>query len=148
MGPQGQAGCQNSGPGVRLGHSEVWKPQKAGGCTWEECLRNCDLSHVTQDMAKSQFWPTVSPQWGLGWPKRLKMAGNGSWYALCGVSHGPKRYIGTSFVTEGGFNPVGRDHHVVWYCFESFLAIFGLFLPTFGPRGNGAILSSKVTANH
>ena len=44
------------GPGVSLGDSEAWKPQKVGGCGWNRCPRNSDLSHVAQDTTRSPFW--------------------------------------------------------------------------------------------
>ena len=43
------------GQRVSLGDSEAWKPQKLGGCRWTRCPRNWDLSHVTQDTARSWF---------------------------------------------------------------------------------------------
>ena len=44
------------GPGVSLGDSETWKPQKVGGCGWDRCPRNGVLSHVARDTARSWFW--------------------------------------------------------------------------------------------
>ena len=44
------------GLGVSLGESEAWKPQKVGGCGWNRCPRNSDLSHVAQDTTRSPFW--------------------------------------------------------------------------------------------
>ena len=40
------------GPGVSLGESECWKPQKVGGCGWTRCPRNRILSRA----ARSWFW--------------------------------------------------------------------------------------------
>ena len=66
-GTTGTAGGHNSGPGVRLGHSEVREPQKMGVCIWEHCPRNCNLSHVDQRFESiwasfGIFWPTVGPR--------------------------------------------------------------------------------------
>ena len=44
------------GPGVSLGDSEAWKPQKVGGCEFTRCPQNLVLSHVAQDTACSWFW--------------------------------------------------------------------------------------------
>ena len=43
------------GLGGSLGDSEVWKPQKVGGCGWTRCPGNRILSHVVQDTARAWF---------------------------------------------------------------------------------------------
>ena len=43
------------GLGVSLGDSEVWKPQKVGGCGWNMYPRNRILRHVAQDTARAWF---------------------------------------------------------------------------------------------
>ena len=48
------------GLGVLLGDSEAWKPQKLGGCGWNRCPRNWDLSHVAQDTARSWIWACLT----------------------------------------------------------------------------------------
>ena len=63
------------GLGGSLGDSEVWKPQKVGGCGWTRCPRNSDLSHVAQDTARAWFrgvgahcagfWGFLAPFWAV-----------------------------------------------------------------------------------
>ena len=77
--------------------------------------RDCGLSHIAQDMAKSRFWPTLSPKLGFGVGK---MAQSSLWYAQCGVSHGPKYPI-------MGFGTILSQ-------FGPFLAYFR---PMLAPRG-------------
>ena len=108
--------------GPKLGSRGAFGPfsgvetTKSGGSNLGQVPAECDLSHVAQDTAKSWFWSTKCPKWGLGlaqWPKPDK---HDLWYPQSWVSHRPKRSVGTSLVvTEGGFNPVGRDHTWVWH---------------------------------
>ena len=44
------------GLGVSLGVFEPWKRQKVGGCGWNRCPWNFDLSHVAQDTTCSWIW--------------------------------------------------------------------------------------------
>ena len=52
-----------------LGDSEAWKPQKVGGCGWNRCPRNWDLSHVAQDTARAWFRGVGAhcPHFGAFW---------------------------------------------------------------------------------
>ena len=67
MGPKRWSGAQNSGLGVRLGHSEGCKEPKVGGCTQERCPDNCNLRHIAQDMAESWFLAIMNLNGVWGW---------------------------------------------------------------------------------
>ena len=96
-------------------------------------------------------WPVVRPVYYPYYPVYHPYY---PWYALCCVSIRPKRSVGTSFAIEGGFNPVGRVHKGLRYCFGSFWTHFGLFRPFFlstcstsVPRANGYVLRNKGTTD-
>ena len=77
----------------------------------------------------------IEPKMGSRVGKRAQTGHE--WSTVRWVSYGSEHSIDNSFVIEGGFNPIGREHKVVHHpcCFPSFCTIFGLFWPHVNPRG-------------
>jgi hypothetical protein len=142
----GQSAGWYGGLGMRLGHSEGWKPLKVGGPTGKKCPQNWILSHVAQDMTKTWFWTMRRATRTKMAPKWPKKGPNRQYRAPGGVECDRKRGGEGAISYRKGLAAVGSPQDNVSTRFWSILAHFGSFWPSFG-RGGSNFARAPRAAN-